>query len=756
MSKCHRLALHVQERRLTQSYEKNCIDKRSIVTIRNDDELCAACALAVGIAHCEMKANPNCRELKLDYDLVKRSNRPFQKMCALELFERAGLTPGPVGLEDLDCFQNILTDYQIKVVSARHLNTIIYCGKSNSCKVIHLYLDQERGHFDVIVNMKAFVGGVYYCIDCEKSFCSNDFEHHSCPGKRCGCCKQLECEDFLNKNVNEHYEMLTCETCKRKFFGEQCLINHRSKSNTGCEVDIMSANCICRTFRKCTDCHINLKGKQKHECGKQECHVCGNMENLSTHKCFLQKADPQRKSRKKRVCIDDEDEDSESIRGSQEDVISEHEIKPLFVYADTEAMLDDDLHQPILLMASTNEDDEIVDFSGVDCVEQFLSWIQDLKDGDSKRDVIVLFHNLQSYDGYMILHELYNLCISPRLIVSGAKLLSITWDNVKFKDSLAFLPFPLATFPNTFGLREMKKGFYPYFFDTHENQSYVGPVPEKEMFDPDSMSSERREEFEAWYSSLNDENDTEYEFNLQREREEYCASDVKLLKEGCMTFCQDFESVAGFNPMEHATTIASACNLAYRRNWMPENKIAVEPIHGWRMTQQQSRQALEWLHFVDREIHHIEHAGNVGERRLHHGFDSFLVDGYDPHSNTVYEFHGCFYHGCPDCFPNRKQKHLKHNGLTTQEVYEKTLDKTKKLRTLGYSVIEKWSCQWEKEKTADPNIASYVKTLKIVEALNIRKPFFGGRTNMVCLHHLAEEDEEIRYIDITSLYPVDK
>ena len=55
-----------------------------------------------------------------------------------------------------------------------------------------------------------------------------------------------------------------------------------------------------------------------------------------------------------------------------------------------------------------------------------------------------------------------------------------------------------------------------------------------------------------------------------------------------MTFCHDFESVAGFNSMEHATTIASACHLAYRRNWMPKNKIAVEPIHGWHMTQQQS------------------------------------------------------------------------------------------------------------------------------------------------------------------------
>lgn len=83
----------------------------------------------------------------------------------------------------------------------------------------------------------------------------------------------------------------------------------------------------------------------------------------------------------------------------------------------------------------------------------------------------------------------------------------------------------------------------------------------------------------------------------------------------------------------------------------------------------------------------------------------------------------------------------------------KTLTRQKKLRTLGYSVIEKWSCQWKAEKTADTHIAAYVETIKIVEPLNVRKLFFRGRTNMVCLHHIAEEDEEIRYIDITSLYP---
>lgn len=79
-----------------------------------------------------MKANPSSREMKLDYDQVKKSNRPFQKNRALDLYEKAGLVPGPVKLEDLDKFQEVLTDCQIKVMSAGHLNTIIYRGKSNS------------------------------------------------------------------------------------------------------------------------------------------------------------------------------------------------------------------------------------------------------------------------------------------------------------------------------------------------------------------------------------------------------------------------------------------------------------------------------------------------------------------------------------------------------------------------------------------------------------------------------------------------
>ena len=32
---------------------------------------------------------------------------------------------------------------------------------------------------------------------------------------------------------------------------------------------------------------------------------------------------------------------------------------------------------------------------------------------------------------------------------------------------------------------------------------------------------------------------------------------------------------------ERCITIASACNVAYRKQWMPAHKIAVEPVRGW-------------------------------------------------------------------------------------------------------------------------------------------------------------------------------
>ena len=72
--------------------------------------------------------------------------------------------------------------------------------------------------------------------------------------------------------------------------------------------------------------------------------------------------------------------------------------------------------------------------------------------------------------------------------------LELTEAKIKFRDSLNFLPMPLKALAKTFGLTELKKGYFPHFFNRKENQCYVGPLTPIENYDPDAMNTKEREE----------------------------------------------------------------------------------------------------------------------------------------------------------------------------------------------------------------------------------------------------------------------
>ena len=122
---------------------------------------------------------------------------------------------------------------------------------------------------------------------------------------------------------------------------------------------------------------------------------------------------------------------------------------------------------------------------------------------------------------------------------------------------------------------------------------------------------------------------------------------------------------------------------------------------------------------------------------------------------TVYEFQGCFFHGCRKCYPNRSETHLRLEHRCTADVYLCTQKKLQFLRDKGYNVIEMWECDWRKMKEERKDIRNFVASLDLVEALNPRDAFCGGRTNTVKLYHLADiaSGEKINYYDFTSLYP---
>ena len=436
---------------------------------------------------------------------------------------------------------------------------------------------------------------------------------------------------------------------------------------------------------------------------------------------------------------------------------------PLFVYADFEAMQNaEGVFVANLLCYSSTEEQTIHVSEGEDCALQFLRDLDDLvdvPDRDDEREILVVFHNLKGFDGMFILHELYQ---QQREVVDqltvGAKVLSFKSGPLKFIDSLCFLPMPLASFPSTFNLTELKKGFFPHLFNTPDNQQYVGRIPYLEFYDPNGMMAKKKDELTRWHA---DQVRRNVSFHFRQEMIDYCKSDVALLKAGCEAFQQEFERQAGFNPMAKCITIASACNLYWRKHHLTPNTIAVEPLGGWRGGKvNQSLKALQWLYYQEHQLpkqgasaDRIRHVRNGGEQSVRTLVDAYFGDGYDPLTRTVHEFHGCLYHGCPRCYPNRRAKHYATPDRTVEELYQATISKRMALLRAGYTVIEMWECEWDRLVDNEPAVSQFLPSFDLAPALEPREAFFGGRTGAVALHAVAGEGEEIRYVDVTSLYP---
>ncbi len=68
--------------------------------------------------------------------------------------------------------------------------------------------------------------------------------------------------------------------------------------------------------------------------------------------------------------------------------------------------------------------------------------------------------------------------------------------------------------------------------------------------------------------------------------------------------------------------------------------------------------------------------------------DKYIVDGYDPITNTVYEFNGDYWHGNPIKY--EKDEINKSCNKTFGELYNSTLEKENKLKVLGYNFISIW------------------------------------------------------------------
>jgi hypothetical protein len=106
---------------------------------------------------------------------------------------------------------------------------------------------------------------------------------------------------------------------------------------------------------------------------------------------------------------------------------------------------------------------------------------------------------------------------------------------------------------------------------------------------------------------------------------DYCLQDVRVLLSCVQVYMAETCTIAG----------KSILRLRYR---------------------QQSREGLLWL--LQQEVTLFP---GIQHTRSTHGEKSVCgapVDGFHAASNTVLQYHGCFYHGCPKCYPDSGACHL--------------------------------------------------------------------------------------------------
>ena len=116
--------------------------------------------------------------------------------------------------------------------------------------------------------------------------------------------------------------------------------------------------------------------------------------------------------------------------------------------------------------------------------------------------------------------------------------------------------------------------------------------------------------------------------------------------------------------------------------------------------------AYEWLEW---EAHQqgldIKHKFNGNEKRI--GTRRLPVDGWCMQNNTIYQFHGCFWHGC-ECQVEKGVTKNAVNGKTRLELRDKTEKNTAYLKKLGYNVVEMWECQWAKLKEKSKELRAFI------------------------------------------------
>jgi len=117
-------------------------------------------------------------------------------------------------------------------------------------------------------------------------------------------------------------------------------------------------------------------------------------------------------------------------------------------------------HVANLVVAETEDDSHPFRFQGEHCLRDFLEWLDTLTQEDT-RQVNVIAHNFQGYDGYFVVHQYHADNQKVNQLPNGCKLLEVKHDSLRFIYSLGFFQMPLVGVSQKLRADRTQKGLLP-------------------------------------------------------------------------------------------------------------------------------------------------------------------------------------------------------------------------------------------------------------------------------------------------------
>jgi hypothetical protein len=704
--------------------------------------------------------------------LHKKPNTPLDTLYTNEqitdIYKRCGVVQGSgVRIDQLHKFYEILlrpNDLDLVVFLKQQNDTIVYDSRLNvvgnlaraNAQIVYLWLNDN--HYDVVISPYVFLkyNTARFCFACMNFFrrkgetrsnhvCRTAYTCHSCyaPRENCGdegVKHQCPLCDVIFRNAG----------CYKRHLVEKIFkIGKTGKSETPCQ-----SMFFCQTCYKKVQRMTCLSGgkRTKHKCDEVFCNHCNALKK-KTHECFVKPCRVHANASHPTLYFFD-------FETKKDD---EGYMIPFYCVVQKVCTLCDE--KPFVRKGEefqASETDKRCDTSveRVPCCghRQYVfennnaNIVADLVDFMylQKKNSVWVAHNGGRFDSVFLLRELLiERNIVPKVIMNGNQIMCMELEdrNLKVVDSFLFLSMALSKFPAALGIKDLTKGFHPYHFT---DLTYVGPMIGVEYFDPPSEGTAARQTFDSWYAK---QRKTTY--NFRNAIYYYCRLDVDILRQGCVIFARLIKEITNVFPFYDKTchTIAGLALKIYRSNFLEKNVIGQIPAEGYGGNVNQSTIALYWLRDVEKALN--ENNLVLRSKLCPQGEITILnkpVDGYCETTKTIYQFHGCFFHGCKNCYDGED-----FNSVLNETYYtlrERTRRTDKLFETHGYKLITVWECDFMRESKLTHSSLKMLRHRDFFINVNLcpRDALFGGRTSPAILYFHSLQ-QKARYYDFTSLYP---